>query len=371
MSVSFNKILAGQRTINVFVSAGAISIAACTVSGNVGGGHVSNPPTFLIIARDGFGNRITTGGETFSISVRTVGDTEAIWTSKSAGQPVDGSDGSYSVAFSITRRGAYPVAITSGSTSITGSPMAVTFVDDSDTGALAPVGARSYPSGNGLYSAVVNMPSSFDLHLANIQNIYMWYGSFKANVVVTLNLEFSNFFVPVSLNEISSSLISFSYTISSVGGYILSISLFGDHVQGSPYRVVANPSTTVSEMTRVSSNAGVSGSAGELGTFAVSPRDASGNLQSLDPFSGPEKFAAIASLQGSTSVDLIHASFSIQDDGSQIASWSPTVRACNCSSSQRQRGGTAPQNKLRCHPTRLRCWKLPGSRLFQQAPEWA
>jgi hypothetical protein len=325
LSVSFNKILAGQGTINVFVSAGAISIAACTVSGNVGGGHVSNPPTFLIIARDGFGNRITTGGETFSISVRAVGDTEAIWTSESAGQPVDGSDGSYSVTYSITRRGAYSVAVTSGSTSITGSPMAVTFVDDSDTSALAPVAARSYPSGNGLYSAVVNMPSSFDLRLANIQNIYMWSGSLKANVVVTLNLEFSNFFVPVSLNEISSSLISFSYTISSVGGYILSITLFGDHVQGSPYRVVANPSTTVSEMTLVSSNAGVSGSAGELRTFAVSPRDASGNLQSLDPFSGPEKFAAIASLQGSTSVDLIHASFSIQDDGSQIASWSPTV----------------------------------------------
>ena len=182
MSVSFNKILAGQRTINVFVSAGAISIAACTVSGNVGGGHVSNPPTFLIIARDGFGNRITTGGETFSISVRAVGDTEAIWTSESAGQPVDGSDGSYSVTYSITRRGAYSVAITSGSTSITGSPMAVTFVDDSDTSALAPVAARSYPSGNGLYSAVVNMPSSFDLRLANIQNIYMWSGSFKANV---------------------------------------------------------------------------------------------------------------------------------------------------------------------------------------------
>jgi hypothetical protein len=78
-------------------------------------------------------------------------------------------------------------------------------------------------------------------------------------------------------------------------------------------------------MTLVSSNAGVSGSAGVLRTFAVSPRDASGNFQSLDPFSGPEKFAAIASLQGSSSVALIHMSFSIQDDGSQIASWSPTV----------------------------------------------
>jgi hypothetical protein len=263
LSVSFSTILAGQGTINVFVSPGSSPIAACTVSGNVGGGHVSNPPTFLIIARCGFGNRITTGGDTFSISVRVVGNTEAIWISESAGQPVYGSGGSCTVTYSMTRRGAYSVAVTSGSTSITGSPMAVTFVDDSDTSALSPVAARYYPSGNGLYSAVLNMPSSFDLRLANIQNIRMRSGSFKANVVVTLNLEFSNFVVPVSINDIASSLISFSYTISSVGGYILSITLFGDHGQGS--------------------------------------------------------------LQGSTSVDRIRASFSIQDDGYSTASWSPTV----------------------------------------------
>jgi hypothetical protein len=99
--------------------------------------------------------------------------------------------------------------------------------------------------------------------------------------------------------------------------------LFGEHVQGSPYRVVATPSATVSDMTLVSSNADVSGAAGTRRTFSVSPRDASGNLQGSDPFSGPEKFAAIATLQGSTSVSLA-ASFSIQDDF-QIASWTPTV----------------------------------------------
>lgn len=61
LSVSFNKILAGTGTIAVVVSPGVISVAACTVSGNIGGGHVSSPSNFLIVARDVFGNQISTG----------------------------------------------------------------------------------------------------------------------------------------------------------------------------------------------------------------------------------------------------------------------------------------------------------------------
>jgi len=324
LSVSFNKILAGSGTITVFISPGTISIAACTLSGNVGGGHVSSPSSFEILARDVFGNRISIGGETFLIAVLAAGSSDVVWSSDAAGQPVDISDGTYSVTYSVSRRGSYSVAVSSGSTSVSGSPMAVTFVDDSDTNALSPVAARSKPFGNGLFSAVVNQPSGFDLRLANIQNIYMWSGSFKNDVVVSLNLEFSNLFVPVTAFEKSPNLISFSYTIPTVGSYTLSVTLFGDHVQGSPYRVVATPSTTVSEMTLVSSNADVSGTAGVRRSFSVSPRDAFGNLQRLDPYSGPENLAAIATLQGSASV-LISASFSIQDDGFQIASWTPTI----------------------------------------------
>jgi hypothetical protein len=323
LSVSFNKILAGTGTISVQVSPGAMYAAACSTSGNVGGGHVSSQPSFLIIARDVFGNRIFSGGDTFLISVSGIGSSNVVWSSDAAGQPVDNSDGTYSVTYSVSRRGFYTVAISSGSTFIFGSPMAVTFVDDSDTASFSPVASRSKPFGPGLYTAVVNTPTTFDLRLINIQNIYLWSGSFKNHVAISLNLEFSNVYVPVSILERSSDLLSISYTIPTVGSYILSITLFGDNVQGSPYRVVASPSATVSDMTLVSSNAGASGSAGALRTFSVSPRDVYGNLQGLNPFSGPERFAAIASLLGSSM--LIHASFNVQEDGFQIASWSATV----------------------------------------------
>jgi hypothetical protein len=98
LSVSFNKILAGSGTIAVTVTPGAISIAACTVSGNIGGGHVSSPSNFLIVARDAFGNQISVGGATFLISVRATGNADVIWSSEAAGQPVDNSDGIYSVS---------------------------------------------------------------------------------------------------------------------------------------------------------------------------------------------------------------------------------------------------------------------------------
>ncbi|XP_068655306.1 uncharacterized protein [Aristolochia californica] len=134
---------------------GPVDPSKCSAAGaGIAGGTACAPSSFVVVAKDSDGRKITTGGAQLKVNVSPgvgVGGTDQ------EGMVKDMNDGSYTVTYAVPKRGNYMVHVECNGKPIMGSPFPV-FFSTGPTGGLAGVSTSS-PYPNLVNQTMPNMPN--------------------------------------------------------------------------------------------------------------------------------------------------------------------------------------------------------------------
>jgi adhesin/invasin len=292
VAITMNGTAIGGSPFTSTVSVGAVSPAQSTAT--VPDGVAGLPTAIVVQARDAYGNPVSTGGETVSVTVAGTNGAGALTVT-------DQGDGTYAAGYTPTVAGADEVAITMNGTPISGSP----FTSTVGAGAVSPAqSTATVPDGNaGAPTAIV--VQARDAY-GNPQ------GSGGETVVVTVSG--ANNAGSLTVTDQANGTYTASYTPTVLGTDNVAITINGTAISGSPF-----PSTvSVGAVSPAQTTATVpGGTAGVLTTIGVQARDAYGNP--LD--SGGETVAITVS--GANNAGAL--TVTDQANGTYTASYTPTA----------------------------------------------
>jgi adhesin/invasin len=252
VAITINGTAIGGSPFASTVGAGAVSPANSTAT--VPGGSAGSATSIVVRARDAYGNPLSTGGETVSVTVSGTNNAGALTVT-------DQGNGTYTASYTPTTLGTDNVAITINGTPISGSP----FTSSVGPGAVSPANSTAtVPDGTaGLSTAIV---------------VQAWdaYGNplSSGGATVAVTVSGANNAGALSVTDQGNGTYTASYTPTAAGTDNLAITINGTAIGGSPFTSAVG----VGAVSPANSTASVPG--GTVGvpiTIVVQARDAYGN----------------------------------------------------------------------------------------------
>ncbi|DAZ99199.1 TPA: hypothetical protein N0F65_008232 [Lagenidium giganteum] len=269
LDVLINGVKVFGSPFSVSVSPTAFHVARSIVTGpGLLPNRVSGDSTTLQIeARDVYGNRIYTGGNSSSISVRAFHTTQL--DAIEVGDVTDNGDGTYQLTYTPRIAGMYNVRVTWLENDINNSPYTVGVVPN------VPVGATTTANGAGLSTATTNIQSSFTITTRDLNGNLVTQGGQVPSFQVTLVHPKGN--VTGSCTDLLNGLYSCSYTPQFVGSTSLAVMLVRSGVSTpivkSPFALVVVAGPALAGRCVASGDALASSIAGVSTNFTVLIRD--------------------------------------------------------------------------------------------------
>lgn len=216
---------------------------------------------FVATAKDGFGNKLTNGGNTLGVKVSGPADVPAT--------VADNGDGSYRATYVPTVVGDYNVAVDFDGKTIPRSPFAVKVVPASASA------AHTEASGAGTKEATAGHPAAVKVQTKDQFGNKLTKGGDK--VTAELSPKAGGPAVPVQVKDNGDGTYDLAYEPKEAGDYTLAVKLNDANIKDAPFAVVVHPGALDAGNVDVSGNGVKEVVAGETADVHVQAKDNLGN----------------------------------------------------------------------------------------------
>lgn len=259
-------------TLVISALAGFLLVPSSVADGvGLSAATAGEPAAFIVRAVDSSGLFATSGGEAF-VAKLSHAQAGALF----AFAPADSGDGSYAFAYTVTRAGAYSLAVTAGQFHISGSPFAL------DVTAGPPAAARSLLSGSGLTLASAGVQSTFAILARDRFANSARYAGGVAPFAIAFSGTAS---AAARVRDLAGVGYVAEYTLTVTGAYAVAVTLSasGAALQGSPVALTVVPGPGAPGPTEVFGAGASAATAGARAECRVLLSDAFGNAKQLSP----------------------------------------------------------------------------------------
>eukprot|EP00004_Rigifila_ramosa_P012615 TRINITY_DN2742_c0_g1_i2.p1 TRINITY_DN2742_c0_g1~~TRINITY_DN2742_c0_g1_i2.p1 ORF type:complete len:1110 (-),score=206.78 TRINITY_DN2742_c0_g1_i2:46-3297(-) len=298
LAVTINGEAILDSPFRVTVAPARLAPMRCQVFGSAASNAVAGEgAAFTVSARDVFGNTLTTGGSKFLFVL--TGPLGNPTPTDTPGSVVDLEDGTYDVAYSLTRAGQYTGSLTTLGEHVGGSPFTLTVspgdIHPSACSASSPVLASGTTAGQNF--------------VVNIEARDRWH-----NLVPVSGAEFTAFLAPAAASTTAApsplvvtecetpGLYQLSAMLTQVGVWNLSVSLAGLPLAGSPFPINVHPGAVHPSSCTLSLSPTVI--AGELNRAILHCRDLHSNVVDVPA----SRVDASLIVNASSPVQIVHQS---------------------------------------------------------------
>ena len=325
VTVEINSLIVASTPFIISVLPGLLSVQDSTMAGSgCTGGLVSYYTTCVITSRDSYGNQLNFGGATWVVTLTfDDGTAEDVI-------PIDSNDGTYSATYFVSKpsnKGTFSVKgpVDSMFFDISQSPATVMFVvDDKYSVPITSImeGISSGVAAGTLASFTVTARNKYglDRHTGNetVQaSLKLMSAAFSTSA--KRNTTFQR---QLNVTDLKTGKYSSKFLVTLCGVYMLTVTLNGNHIQGSPMTINVLPSHSSAKRSYITPSKAIElGSiAGSAQQFTLQAVDGFGNDQVYDIFNGPDEVASF--LIGSSTV---FCSVVNNMDGTYLISYIATV----------------------------------------------
>lgn len=268
--------------------------------------------SFVIYAKDAYGNALTVGGNTFAVTLEG-----PVFLRADVG---DNNDGTYMVQYQPMTSGSYNIAITRSEADATGAPQAIHVKDSPFAMSVQPgktFAGSCDASGPGLSEAVAGLTRGFIIQAKDQLGATLMTGG-DTFVVELASAALS---IPGTVYDNSDGTYSVAYRVTNSGQYTISVLMGVENIDGSPFALDVVPAQISAEKC-VAAGDGLAGmTAGDFlgGKFLITAHDHYGNRRRK----GGDHFTIL--VQGLENGYAMTGDVTDNDDGTYAVSYLVTV----------------------------------------------